>query len=232
MRFFSILRVAAAGPIPVELALSPAARLSAVAGPRLAPSALCFSTFMTDDAKALARRLQLRDPELLDRLIEQYQFRLFRYLLHLTANRERAEDFFQETWLRVLERGHQYDGKWKFEAWLFAIARNLVLDWHRRKKPQSIDSLADSEEGAAFDVKDDRGESPLEQVLHAEQKSGIQRSLEKIPAIYREVLALRFQEELQLEEISSVTGAPISTVKSRLYRGLDAMKSAMEGGAI
>ena len=192
-----------------------------------AAAALCFSTFMSDDAKALAQRLKRRDPELLDRLIEQYQFRLFRYLLHLTANRERAEDFFQETWLRVLERGHQYDGKWKFEAWLFAIARNLVLDWHRRKKPQSIDSLAGPEEDAAFDVKDEHSESPLEQVMQAEQKSSVQRSLEKVPAIYREVLVLRFQEEMQLDEIAGVTGAPISTVKSRLYRGLDALKVAM-----
>lgn len=199
--------------------------------PGATAAALCFSTFMSDDARALAQRLQRRDPEVLDRLIEQYQFRLFRYLLHLTANRERAEDFFQETWLRVLERGHQYDGKWKFEAWLFAIARNLVLDWHRRKKPQSIDSLAGSEEDATFDVRDEHSESPLDQVLQAEQKSSVQQSLEKVPAIYREVLVLRFQEEMQLDEIAGVTGAPISTVKSRLYRGLDALKITMQRSA-
>ena len=199
--------------------------------PGATSAAVCFSTFMSDDAKELARGLKRRDPDLLDRLIEQYQFRLFRYLLHLTANRERAEDFFQETWLRVLERGHQYDGKWKFEAWLFAIARNLVLDWHRRKKPQSIDSLAGCEEDATFDVKDEHSQSPLEQVLHAEQKSGVQQSLEKVPAVYREVLVLRFQEEMQLDEIAGVTGAPISTVKSRLYRGLDALKTTMQQGA-
>jgi RNA polymerase sigma-70 factor, ECF subfamily len=182
---------------------------------------------MSDDAKALARGLQRRDPDLLDHLIEQYQFRLFRYLLHLTANRERAEDFFQETWLRVLERGYQYDGKWKFEAWLFTIARNLVLDWHRRKKPQSIDSLAGSEEHAEFDLKDENSASPLEQFLHSEEDFGVRQSLEKVPAIYREVLVLRFQEEMQLDEIAGVTGAPVSTVKSRLYRGLNALKVAM-----
>jgi len=63
--------------------------------------------------------------------------------------------------------------------------------------------------------------------MQAEQKSSVQRSLEKVPAIYREVLVLRFQEEMQLDEIAGVTGAPISTVKSRLYRGLDALKVAM-----
>jgi RNA polymerase sigma-70 factor (ECF subfamily) len=198
----------------------------------LAGSAVCFSTFMLEDAQSLARALKRRDPDLLDRLIEQYQFRLFRYLLHLTGNPQSAEDFFQETWLRVLERGHQYDGRWKFEAWLFAIARNLVLDWHRRRKPQSLESLAGPDEDATpFDVADERSESPLEQVLHAEVRTGVQLSLQRVPAIYREVLVLRFQEEMQLDEIAGVTGAPISTVKSRLYRGLDALKSAMQGGA-
>jgi len=183
---------------------------------------------MLDDAQSISRALKQRDPDLLDRLIEQYQFRLFRYLVHLTASEERAEDFFQETWLRVLERGHQYDGKWKFEAWLFAIARNLVLDWHRRKKPISMDILSGPDEDAAsFDIQDEKSESPLEHVLHAEVRGGVQLSLQRIPAIYREVLVLRFQEEMQLDEIAGLTGTPISTVKSRLYRGLEALKSAM-----
>ena len=187
---------------------------------------------MLDDAQTISRALKQRDPNLLDRLIEQYQFRLFRYLVHLTASQERAEDFFQETWLRVLERGHQYDGKWKFEAWLFAIARNLVLDWHRRKKPQSLESLAGpGEDAAPFDVQDEKSESPLEQVLQAEARTGVQLSLQRVPAVYREVLVLRFQEEMQLDEIAGVTGAPISTVKSRLYRGLEALKSAITAPA-
>jgi RNA polymerase sigma-70 factor (ECF subfamily) len=68
-------------------------------------SMLLFSTQMADDNKALAQGLKRRDPDLLDQLIEQYQYRLFRYLLYLTSSRERAEDFFQETWIRVPERG-------------------------------------------------------------------------------------------------------------------------------
>jgi RNA polymerase sigma-70 factor, ECF subfamily len=215
--------------IPIEMSFFyPAliARTAAAAPPR--SGAVCFSTFMLDDAQSLARALRRRDPDLLDRLIEQYQFRLFRYLVHLTGSHERAEDFFQETWLRVLERGHQYDGKWKFEAWLFAIARNQVLDWHRRKKPQSLESLAGPDEAApAFDVPDEKSESPLQQVLREEARAGLQLSLDRVPAIYREVLLLRFQEEMQLDEIATVTGAPISTVKSRLYRGLEALKGAV-----
>ena len=186
---------------------------------------------MADDNKALAQGLKRRDPDLLDQLIEQYQYRLFRYLLYLTSSRERAEDFFQETWIRVLERGHQYDGKYKFEAWLFRIARNLVIDWQRQKKMQSLDALTDPEEGAPMEFAAENQPSPLHLVLTAEEKTGVHASLERIPTVYREVLVLRFHEELGLEEIAGVLGAPLSTVKSRLYRGLEALRGAIEGSA-
>jgi RNA polymerase sigma-70 factor (ECF subfamily) len=186
---------------------------------------------MADDNKALAQGLKRRDPDLIGQLIEQYQYRLFRYLLYLTSHRERAEDFFQETWIRVLERGHQYDGTFKFEAWLFRIARNLVIDWQRQKKMQSLDALIDPEEGAPMELAAKNQPSPLHLVLTAEEKTGVHASLDRIPTVYREVLVLRFQEDLGLEEIAAVLAAPLSTVKSRLYRGLEALRGAMQGGA-
>lgn len=198
--------------------------------PLAAPAYLLFSTLMADDNKSLAFGLRRRDPELLDRLIEQYQYRLFRYLLYLTGHRERAEDFFQETWIRVLERGHQYDGKSKFEAWLFSIARHLVIDWQRQKKAQSLEALTNPEEGAPMEFADD-DPSPLHLVLTQEADATVQASLGKLPAIYREVLLLRFQEELNLAEIAAVLSAPISTVKSRLYRGLEDLRGLLAGEA-
>src|SRR5580704_3389375 len=138
---------------------------------------LLFSSMPIDDFRALAAGLKRRDPDVVDGLIEQYQFRLFRYLLYLTANRERAEDFFQETWIRVLERGHQYDGRYRFEAWLFSIARNLVIDWQRQKKMQSLDSLTDPEEGAPMEFAVLNQPSPLNLVLTAEEKTGVHASL-------------------------------------------------------
>jgi len=189
-----------------------------------------FSTLMRDEARSIARGLQKRDPDLLDRLIEQYQYRLFRYLVYITGDKARAEDFFQETWIRVLERGHQYDGTSKFEAWLFAIARHLVIDWQRTKKAQSLDALTDPEQDKPLQIANESEPSPLHQVLAQESEMNVQASLGKIPAIYREVLVLRFQEELQIEEMAGVLSIPISTVKSRLYRGLDALRGALQEG--
>ncbi len=208
-----------------------AGALNLFGGENLFGPAVTFSTLMRDEAKSIARGLRRRDPDLLDQLIEQYQYRLFRYLVYVTGDQARAEDFFQETWIRVLERGHQYDGKSKFEAWLFAIARHLVIDWQRTKKTQSLDALTDPGQENPLQLANEIEPSPLHQMLAQETEANVQSSLEKIPAIYREVLVLRFQEELQIEEMAGLLSIPVSTVKSRLYRGLDVLRGALEGGA-
>jgi len=212
--------------------LTPALASSGLAGiASLLGPTLLFSNLMTSSTQDIARGLQRRDPDLLDHLIELYQYRLFRYLAYITGNKERAEDFFQETWIRVLERGHQYDGKSKFESWLFTIARNLVIDWQRSKKAQSLDSLTDPEQENPLQLANEKELSPLQQVLSQETGETVHASLDRIPAIYREVLVLRFQEELQIEEMAAVLSINVSTVKSRLYRGLTALRGALPRGA-
>jgi RNA polymerase sigma-70 factor, ECF subfamily len=182
---------------------------------------------MDQDRTTLAQGLRSGNPDILVNLIEQYQHRLFRYLLSLTGNRATAEDIFQQTWLHVWERGHQYRALWKFEVWLFSIARHLVIDLSRRKKADSLDVLMDPDEGTAFEPKASEP-SPFEEVLAGEANVRMARILMRIPAVYREVLTLRFQEELGLEEIAVIIKVPLSTVKSRVYRGLDALRKEIE----
>lgn len=183
---------------------------------------------MESEASAIARGLRQHDPDLLDRLIEQYQHRLLRYLVYLSGNRELAEDLFQETWIRVLERGHQFDGKHEFSTWLYAVARNLTIDYLRKKSPVSLDGLMEDEEHAPLEPID-TGPMAWEVVQQHEQAERIGAALVSIPAEYRETVVLRFQEGLALQEISVVTGAPVGTVKSRLYRGLNMLMSRLKG---
>ncbi|HSA91933.1 MAG TPA: sigma-70 family RNA polymerase sigma factor [Terriglobales bacterium] len=188
----------------------------------------CFVNAMESEASAIARGLRRRDPDLLDRLIEQYQHRLLRYLVCLSGSRELAEDLFQETWIRVLERGHQYDGKREFSTWLYAVARNLTIDYLRKKSPISLDGLVEDGGHAAFEPADTRP-SAWERVAQLQQSERISAALVSIPAEYREAVVLRFQEELALEEIATITGAPLGTVKSRLYRALNMLLSRLKG---
>ncbi len=176
------------------------------------------------DTLVIALGLKRQDPELLDRLIEEFQHRLLRYLLFLTGNREISEDLFQETWIRVLLRGAQFNGKSRFDTWLFTIARNLVIDLSRKRTMASLDEMSEGGDNERpFEIADNEP-SPLDQFRSGEDRAEVHQVLVRLEARSREVLVLRFYEELSLEEIASITGAPLSTVKSRLYRGLASVK--------
>ena len=180
---------------------------------------------------AIAEGLKRQDAGLLDTLIVRYQHRLLRYLLFLTGNREMAEDLFQEVWMRVLTRGGQFNGKARFETWLFTIARNLMIDQRRKRTMSSLDEMFETgnedDRPMCWEVADDQP-SPFDLFANVEDRERIAAALLQLDTLYREVLVLRFHEELSLDEIAKVTRAPLSTVKSRLYRGLAAIKPKIE----
>src|SRR5271170_7163768 len=180
---------------------------------------------------AIADGLKRNDPELLDRLIELYQHRLLRYLMLLTGKREVAEDLFQETWMRVLLRGGQYNGKARFDTWLFTVARNLVIDLCRKRTMSSLDEMfeasGDEDRPMGIEIAAD-SPTPFDLCASGEDRDRLATALLQMEPLYREELVLRFHEDLSLEEIAKVTRAPLSTVKSRLYRGLASLKPEIE----
>jgi RNA polymerase sigma-70 factor, ECF subfamily len=180
---------------------------------------------------AVAQGLKRKEAGLLDELIVRYQHRLMRYLLYLTGNREMAEDLFQEVWMRVLVRGAQYNGNARFETWLFTIARNLVIDQRRKRTMSSLDELvegaSEDDRAMSFEIAADEP-TPFDHFSRMENRERIAGALLQLDTLHREVLVLRFHEELSLEEIAKVTQAHLSTVKSRLYRGLAMIKPKLE----
>jgi RNA polymerase sigma-70 factor (ECF subfamily) len=176
---------------------------------------------------AVAAGLKRQETGLLDELIVRYQHRLLRYLLYLTGNRELAEDLFQEVWMRVLVRGAQFNGKARFDTWLFTIARNLVIDQRRKRTMASLDELfeggGEDDRPMSFEITDGKP-TPFDRFANLEDRERVAAALLELDTLHREVLVLRFHEELSLNEIATVTRTPLSTVKSRLYRGLAAIK--------
>jgi len=175
-------------------------------------------------------RLRRGDLNALSELIARYQNRLYRYLLRIVREPAEAEDLFQQTWLKVVEKIRSFDPGRNFDAWLFTLARNAAIDHLRRIRPQSLDEpLADD---AAGDTAADRlpsGEpAPFDRAVATERRRHVGEALESLPLIYREVLTLRFEEEMKIEEIALVTGKPLSTVKTRLRRSLDRLKQSLE----
>jgi RNA polymerase sigma-70 factor (ECF subfamily) len=186
------------------------------------------TTAETETAK-IARGLRERDMELLADLVERSQRRLVRYLLYLVGRRDSAEDLAQETWIRVLQRGSQYNGRQRFDLWLFAIARNLAIDYLRKKR-RAVQTASLPDDRDEILLVSSSGPSPFEAAARSEDAIRLAGQLQILSPLYREALLLRFQEDLSLAEIAQVLGAPVTTVTSRIYRGLAALRSAFEEG--
>jgi RNA polymerase sigma-70 factor (ECF subfamily) len=186
---------------------------------------------VSSDSQQIARGLRERDIALLHALVEQYQYRLVRYLVYLLGRRDEVDDLVQETWVRVLERGRSYDGRSRFEPWLFAIARNLTVDQMRRRKTWSLDTALDTDDDEEQVPRSPASNDPSPFVLAArtEDAQRLAQSMQTLDFIYREVLVLRFQEDLSLQEVATVVGAPVSTVASRIYRGLQTLRALLDG---
>jgi RNA polymerase sigma-70 factor (ECF subfamily) len=152
---------------------------------------------------------------------------LYRYLLRLVREPAAADDLFQQTWLRVMEKIGRYDARRNFESWLFSVAHNLAVDSWRGQRGESLHDASDGGEspGALLRTGDP---DALERLLDFERGAMLAACLHELPAIHREVLTLRFEEDMKLEEIAAVAGVPLSTVKSRLRRALEGLRAAMD----
>ena len=187
------------------------------------------SEAFVSDTQQIATGLRRRDIELLESLVEQYGFRLTRYLIYRLGRRDGVDDLVQETWLRVLERGSSFDGRSRFEPWLFTIARNLAIDHARRHRTVSLDAPGDPESQAEAATPASSDPSPFTLAARTEDAERLAHSLSTLEPDSREALVLRFQENLSLAEISAVVGAPVSTVASRIYRGLATLRTQLGG---
>jgi RNA polymerase sigma-70 factor (ECF subfamily) len=168
-----------------------------------------------------AARLRRGDTAGLAGLMGRHQERLFRYLLRLLGDETVAEDAFQQTWLQVAERIGRYDRSRPFAPWLFAVARNLALDHLRRRRPESLDEQPEPEAPATPDA------DPFARAVARQQGARLADAMAGLAPLDREVLSLRFEEDLALAELAARLAVPLPTAKARLYRALARLRERL-----
>jgi RNA polymerase sigma-70 factor (ECF subfamily) len=188
-------------------------------------AALSWEEPVAVDTEAV--RLHRGDPQALVSLLERYQHRLYRFLVRMVHEPATAEDLFQQTWLRVAENAKRFDPTRGFEPWLFSIARNLTMDYFRRVRPESLDEPLPSGDSRA-ELLPDVQMSAVEILMREQRTNRLALAMSELSPIYCEVLTLRFEEEMKLEEIAEVLSIPLPTVKTRLRRALEAMRVKLE----
>jgi len=171
-----------------------------------------------------AARLRRGDTAGLTGLMGRHQDRLFRYLLRLLGDEAVAEDTFQQTWVQVAERIGRYDASRPFAPWLFTVARNLALDHLRRRRPESLEEV-DEPAAPGFES------NPLAHAVARERTGRVAAALFALAPLDREVLSLRFEEDLALPQLAHTLGVPVPTAKARLYRALARLRERMLSAA-
>ncbi len=148
---------------------------------------------------------------------------LYRFLLRQVRNQALADEFFQDVWQRVIAARAGWKPDAAFATWLFRIAHNRLND-HWRAAKHRPPAPEDSDERAAR-VPDPT--TPERELSEFEQRRRLQLAMEELPDEQREVLVLRLEQELSLDEIGAITGVGRETVKSRLRYAMDKLRQRL-----
>lgn len=169
------------------------------------------------------------DEQALTVLINRHVKSVYNFVYRLTNEQARADDVTQETFVKVWKHLKKFRPNENFRTWLFAIARNTTLDHLRKKRPFSFSFLfGKNERGDACAFEEtlaDTEPTPEEVAVLSEQKAFLDDALNQIPPASREVLLLRYHEDLTFDEIGKALGKPLHTVKSQHRRALQALRT-------
>lgn len=158
-----------------------------------------------------------------DTLYGRHRARLYRFLVRQLRDGALADELFQDIWQRVIAAREGWKPEAMFSTWLYRIAHNRLADhWralqHRPPAPGDADERTER-------VPDP--DTPERSLSDFEQRRHLQRALDELPAEQREVVLLRLEQELTLEEIGEITGVGRETVKSRLRYAMDKLRSRL-----
>ncbi|MFC2489380.1 MAG: RNA polymerase sigma factor [Prevotella sp.] len=167
-----------------------------------------------------------------DLLLERNQSRLFSYILFIVHDRSMAEDLFQETFVKIISKLHEgkYSSSGKFVSWMLRIAHNAVMDWYRRQKNEKTMEVYNENDlyGDSTSVLDANIENHFvkEQVLR-----DVQRMMNLLPITQREVVFMRFYQNLSFKEIAELTNVSINTALGRMrYAVMNMRRMAVANG--
>jgi RNA polymerase sigma-70 factor (ECF subfamily) len=188
---------------------------------------------MRDDLadEALMQLTANEDRAAFDALFLRHHRAVFNYTRRMVGENTAAEDLTQECFIRVWRARHRYQTGSPFRPWLFTIAHRVVLDdLKRRRVPTtslSISTMEDTDPHIPAELVALMSQTdPLHSVMARELEREVQRALEHLPEILREVIVLRDMENLSYEQAAQVIGCPLGTVKSRLNAAREQLRKA------
>lgn len=162
-------------------------------------------------------------------LVERYQHRLYASLIHVTGSAEAALDVSQDAFLQAFEKLDSFRGQSQFYSWLFRIALNAALSSRRKKMRRVTMSVEALREVTGQEPIDPHPQSAPSQSLElSERQRLVQRALLELSEEFRTPLVLKEMEDLRYEDIAVVLDIPLGTVRSRIHRARQELRSKLE----
>ena len=170
--------------------------------------------------KVLVQNFLVGDNKSFEILLNRHKSRVFAFIMSKVKNRDISEDIFQDTFIKVinsLQKG-KYNEEGKFLPWMMRISHNLVIDHFR--KESKMRKIRPNSEFDIFDVIDDGNKNQEEIMIRSQVHSDLKILIEQLPDEQKEVLKMRYFEELSFKEISDLTDSSINTALGRMRYAL------------
>jgi RNA polymerase sigma-70 factor (ECF subfamily) len=181
---------------------------------------------MSPTDEELVARAQDGDASAFDELVGRWERKIRGAIYRIIGSDDDALDLCQETFLKAYRGLGSFKQEARFSSWLYQIALNLCRDRMRRRRGKTWVSLDDLDDGAA--LPQSPGPSALDLVEAQDLSRTVSGAVAALPEEQREVIVLKEYQGLTFLEIAEVLGLPMSTVKTRLYRGLGQLKEQLE----
>ena len=179
--------------------------------------------------EALVSLYEQGNDQAFDELLSRHQSKVYSYILFIVHDEERANDIFQETFIKAIVRirSHKYSECGKFGSWLLRIAHNLIIDTFRLN--QSVQMVSGDEEGSTVFNDPALSDASIEwQMLTEQTYSDLEQMVIALPEPQQEVVRLRFYENKSFKEIAEITNCSINTALGRMrYAVLNLRKMAV-----
>jgi len=181
----------------------------------------------TSDAALLAEYVQGR-VQSLDELVERYRKPLFSWFVGMTGSHSDAEDLFQDLWIRVIKNADRFKDV-SFRAWMWQIARNLLIDFRRKKKCDfSLDEVSDEEDHPLLETLVAKGPTPQQDVERTDLARKAMQAVGQLPAVQREVFLMRVEGDIPFQEIAKILKVPLNTALGRMHDATTRLKQMMK----
>ena len=179
------------------------------------------------DDEMLVAQFKSGSQKAFDELMKRYERRIFGYLLRSVRNYEDAEDLTLEVFFKAYRALDSWEPKAKFSTWLYTIASNLAIDYHRSKARQPVYVLEDEDVIEARLVATDISSNPEKQLEEKERGRIIREAVDELSSKQKAVFMLTRYEGLQIREVAEALGMAEGTVKIHLHRAMKKLQTLL-----